>query len=106
MNKISKVRKGAVYRWRWSPKLKRELEAAAKDEGTSINTILDRAIREWLAKRARHGKETDEERARKRASLIACAGYYEGDGTSATNERVREVVGEYLEAKYGRRHTR
>jgi len=30
----------------------------------------------------------------------------EAAGTSATNERVREVMGEYLEAKYGRRHTR
>ena len=33
---------------------------------------------------------------------MACAGTYKGDGTSATNERVREVMGEYLEAKYVR----
>lgn len=37
---------------------------------------------------------------------MACAGFYKGDGTSATNERVREVVGDYLEAKYGPRHDR
>ena len=53
MNKISKIDKGEVYRWRLSPKLKAELEAAAKDEGTSIDTILDRVMREWLAKRPR-----------------------------------------------------
>jgi hypothetical protein len=106
MNKISKVGKGEVYSWRPSPKLKKELEAAAKDEGTSVDDILGRAIREWLAKRAPRGKELEGELARRRAALLACAGYYEGDGTSATNERVREVVGDYLEAKYGRRHTR
>jgi hypothetical protein len=89
-----------------SPKLKRELVAAANDEGTSVDNILDRVIREWLTKRAPGGKESEDELARKRAALLACAGYYEGDGTSATNERVREVVGEYLEAKYGRRHAR
>ena len=106
MNKIGKIGKGEVYRWQLSPKLKRELEAAARDEGTSIDKILDRAIREWLTKRVPRGKEPEGELASRRAALLACAGYYEGDGTSATNEQVREVVGEYLEAKQGRRHAR
>ena len=106
MNKIGKIGKSDVYRWRWSPKLKRELEAAARDEGTSIDTILGRAVGEWLARRAAHAKDPRKEQAKRRAALMACAGYYEGDGTSATTERVREVVGEYLEAKYGRRNTR
>ena len=106
MNKVDRIAKGEVYRWRLSPKLKKELEAAAKDEATSIDTILDRATREWLAKRVPRKKDSEDEHARKRAALMACAGIYRGDGTSATNERVREVMGEYLEAKYGRRHSR
>jgi hypothetical protein len=105
MNKMSKIGKGEVYRWRPNPKLKKQLEAAAKDENASIESILERAVREWLAKRAPRGEE-DADLTRKRAALMACAGYYKGDGTSATNERVREVVGDYLEAKYGRRHAR
>jgi hypothetical protein len=65
----------------------------------------ERAARERLVKRAPREQE-DADRARKRAALMACAGFYKGDATSATNERVREVVGDYLEAKYGRRHAR
>jgi len=105
MNKLGKISKGEAYRWRLSHKLKRELEAAAKDERASIDSIIERAVREWLAKRAPK-EEVDADQVRRRAALMACAGYYKGDGTSATNERVREVVGDYLEAKYGRRHAR
>jgi hypothetical protein len=104
MNKISKIGKGEVYSWRPRPKLKRELEAIARDENASIDTILERAVREWLAQRPPREKDADQ--ARKRAALMACAGIFRGDGTSATNERVREVVGDYLEDKYGRRHSR
>ena len=43
MNKISKIGKGNVYTWRPSAKLKRELEAAAKDERASIDAILGRS---------------------------------------------------------------
>jgi hypothetical protein len=102
MNKMSKIGKGEVYTWRPGAKLKMALEAAAKDENASVDAVLERAVREWLARRPKKKKE----QAGKRAALMACAGYYEGDGTSATNERVREVVGEYLEAKHGHRHTR
>jgi hypothetical protein len=105
MNKISKIGKGQVYRWRPSPKLKKELEAVARDENASIDAILERAVREWLARRTPRAKK-DADQARRRAALMACAGIFRGDGTSATSERVREVVGEYLEAKYGRRHSR
>jgi hypothetical protein len=70
-----------------------------------MNSIIERAVREWLAKRVPR-EEENAERARKRAALMACAGFYKGDGTSATNERVREVVGDYLEVKYDRRHAR
>jgi hypothetical protein len=105
ITKITKIDKGKAFSWRPSPKLKRELEVVARDENASIDAILERAVREWLARRVPRVKK-DADQARKRAALMACAGIFRGDGTSATNERVREVVGESLEAKYGRRHSR
>ena len=38
MNKIGKIGKGEVYRWRLSPKLKAKLEAAAKDEEPALTS--------------------------------------------------------------------
>jgi hypothetical protein len=105
MNKMSKIDKTKAYSWRPSAKLKRELEAVAKHENASFDTILERAVREWLAKRTPIESGGIDE-AEQRAALMECAGIFTGDGSSATNERVREVLGEYLEAKYGRRHSR
>jgi hypothetical protein len=102
MNKMSK---SEVYSWRLSTELKMQLEAAARDEKTSVGTILERIARAWLRRR-RGSKQEDAEQARMRAALMACAGTYQGDGTSATNARVREVMGEYLEAKRARRRAR
>ena|SRR5262245_31182728 len=97
---MNKMNKSEVYSWRLTPALKTELERAARADGTSLATILERLTRDWLKQR----KNNDEvEQERMRAALMACAGTYKGDGTSATNANVRKVMGEYLEAKYGRR---
>jgi hypothetical protein len=101
MNKMSK---SEVYSWRVTPALKAELEAAARAEKIPLAVLLERIAEAWLKGR-RSPKEKAEQR-RQRAALMACAGTYKGDGTSATNERIREVVGEYLEAKYARRRAR
>ena len=53
---MSKVRTHEVYSWRLSTKLKTELEAAARDEKASVDTILDRLVREWLASTDRRGR--------------------------------------------------
>ncbi len=102
---MTRPAKSEVYRWRLSPRLKAELEAAAKADRTTVDAILGRLAREWLAKRAPR-KKSDADEAKVRATLMACAGFYKGNGTSATNEQVREVMGEYLEAKYRRRSSR
>lgn len=98
---MNKTSKSEVYSWRLSLELKMQLEAAARDEKTSIGGVLERVVREWLKRRKPAHDKAEQERMR--AALMACAGTYKGDGTSATNKRVREVMGEYLEAKYGRR---
>jgi hypothetical protein len=100
---MTKMSKSEVYSWRLSPALKADLEAAARAEKTSVSAVLEHLVRDWLRERA----QVDEaEQKRMRAALLACAGTYKGDGTSATNARVREVMGEYLEAKLARRRPR
>ena len=101
MNKMSK---SEVYSWRVTPALKAELEAAARAEKIPLSALMERIAEDWLK-----GRRSSREKAaqqRLRAALMACAGTYKGDGTSATNQRIREVMGEHLEAKYGRRRAR
>ncbi len=102
---MNQMRKSEVYSWRLSTELKMQLEAAARDEKTSVGIILERIARAWLRRR-RRSKQDDAEHERMRAALLACAGTYQGDGTSATNAQVRKVMGEYLEAKHARRRAR
>jgi hypothetical protein len=99
MNKMSK---SEVYSWRLSPKLKAELERAAREENVPLSGLLERISREWLTGRK---AADDADQAHRRAALMACAGIIKGDGTSATNANVRKVIGDYLEAKHGGRRT-
>ena len=60
-------------------------------------------MREWLAKRKLSAEEDAEQQRRLRERGMAGDRHsINGDGTSATNERVREVMGEHLEKKYRR----
>jgi hypothetical protein len=98
MNKMSKRE---VYSWRLSRKLKTDLEAAAKDEKASIDAILDRLVREWLAKRTPSEEDDAEHQRHLRERVMKTVGTISVDlGGSATNQRVREVMGEYLMKKY------
>jgi len=98
---MNKMAKSEVYSWRLSTELKMRLEAAARDEKTSIGTILDRVVREWLAKRPPNEEDDAEQQRRLRERVMKAVGTISVDlGGSATNERVREVMGEYLMKKY------
>jgi hypothetical protein len=125
---MSRASKREVYSWRLSAKLKAELEAAARDEKANIDTILDRLVREWLAKRVRimsyddeqgmrhsglmerpsrykrgrppaTGEDAERQRQLRDAALKAAGTVSIGLGPY-TNQRVREVMGEALEKKY------
>jgi hypothetical protein len=102
MNKISKIEKHEVYRWRLSPKLKAELEAAAKNEKASIDSILDRVMREWLAKRPHPLSEREdvEEQRRLQQRAMKVIGTVSIGRGPFTDERVREIMGERLEKKH------
>jgi hypothetical protein len=100
MNKVSKIGKPEVYNWHLSPELKALLEAAAKDDKTTIDTILERLVCEWLKARAL-AEENDEARQRALHALARLAmGTVSVGGPSATNAEVRKVMGEFLEAKH------
>jgi hypothetical protein len=98
---MSKMSKSEVYSWRIAPALKAELEKAARTEKLPLSALLERIARDWLKGRTSAADEAEQRRMR--AALMACAGTFKGDGTSATNENVRKVMGEYLERKYGQR---
>lgn len=97
MNKMSK---SEVYSWRLSTELKTKLEAAAKDEKTSIGTILDRAVREWLDARVPSEEDDAEQQRRLRERAMKAIGTASIGLGPYTNERVRQVMGEQLEKKH------
>ncbi len=102
MNKVTKIGKGEVLSWRLGAELKQQLEAAARDENASVDAILERVVREWLAKRPRQlsAEEDAEEQRRLRERLMKVVGTASIGLGPYTNERVREVMGEQLEKKY------
>jgi hypothetical protein len=95
MNKMSK---SEVYSWRLTPALKAELEAAARAEKLPLSTLLERMAEDWL--RERGSLEDEAEQERLRAALMACVGTFKGPAPSATNKRVRQVMGQQLMKKY------
>lgn len=97
MNRMSK---SEVYSWRLSTELKTKLEAAAKDEKTSIGTILDRAVREWLDARIPSEEDDAEQQRRLRECAMKAIGTASIGLGPYTNERVRQVMGEQLEKKH------
>jgi hypothetical protein len=97
MNKMSK---SEVYSWRLEPALKAELEAAARSEKTNLARILDRLARQWLGTRQPSEEEEAEQQRRLRERVLKAVGTVSIGGPSATNKRVRQVMGEYLEKKH------
>jgi hypothetical protein len=98
MNKRSK---SEVYSWRLSPELKTKLQAAARDEKTSIGAVLDRVVREWLDARMPSAEEDAEQQRRLRERVMRTVGTASVGLGPYTNERVRQVITENLERKYG-----
>jgi hypothetical protein len=98
---MNKMEKSEVYNWRLSKELRRKLEAAARNEKTSVDAILDRLARAWLAKRAPASEEDDaEQQLRLKERAMKAIGTVSVGGPSATNAEVRRVMGEFLEAKH------
>ena len=95
--------KTEVYSWRVDPELKAELEAVARAEKTSVGTLVEQVVRDWLGQRKRltAGEKAGQERINR--ELDKCMGTIVGDGVSATNDVVRRVITAGLKAKYAHR---
>ncbi len=100
------MNKTEVYSWRVDPELKSELEAVAREEKTSVGGLLDRAARDLLESRKKAPSRAQQERRRKTFLELIDKYAVDGDGISATNKRVREVIVSNLEARYGKRRSR
>ena len=88
--------KTEVYSWRVDPALKRELEAAARAEKTSVSAVLDRACRSWLdqSAKAKAGESDTARRRRVLQEIINSARALDAGGattTSASNANVRKA---------------
>jgi hypothetical protein len=96
--------KTEVYSWRLDPDLKQRLEAAARDEKTSVGSLLDRIARDWLG---RHRSDDDEEARQRRlhAAAEAVIGTISLGAGPYTRQRIRERVRARLaEKRQLRRH--
>ena len=93
---MSRMTKSEVYSWRVSPDLKMRLESAARDEKTSVGTLLERIAREWLND---HRLNDEEEQRRLRERVMRTVGAASIGLGPYTNERVRQVITENLERK-------
>lgn len=97
---MNKMTKSEVYSWRLSPELKMQLESAARDQNTSLGSLLERVAREWLNSRKPSDEADAEQQRRLHKRAQRTIGTVSIELGSATNEKVREVMGEYLEEKY------
>jgi hypothetical protein len=107
---MNKTSKSEVYSWRLSSRLKRQLEQVARDEKTTVSAVLERIACDWLNERRPSRQDEEQRRLRKqlfnaieKISAEEIPGAHIG---SATNERVREVMGETLMKKYHKSHRR
>ncbi|HEX5758388.1 MAG TPA: hypothetical protein VF121_04300 [Thermoanaerobaculia bacterium] len=93
--------KTEVYSWRLSPRLKTELEEAARAERKSLAELLEQIAREWL-ERSHPGDESDEERTlRLRAAAMKFVGVLNGEVPGRAENVSREVRAR-LRRRYGR----
>jgi hypothetical protein len=92
--------KTQVYSWRLSAELKADLEREARARKMRISSILDLAVREWLAKSAAH-IANDEMQKKLHAAVAPFIGAIRG-GNPRRSEMASQLVRKELRRKYGR----
>jgi hypothetical protein len=93
--------KTEVYSWRLSPRLKSELEEAARAEQKSISELLEGIAQDWLVKFKR-GKGTEDERQRQiRDEAMKFVGSLRG-GNPDRAENARSEVRSRIARRHGR----
>jgi hypothetical protein len=93
--------KTEVYSWRLSPRLKIELEEAARAEQRSLADLLEQIAQEWLERfRGPHGDEHERQRVLHERAL-KCAGTIQGDDPHRAENARFEV-----RSRIARKHAR
>jgi hypothetical protein len=97
---MSYMSRSEVYSWRLEPDLKRRLQAAAREEGTSVGSLLDRIARDWL----REQPSREEQQRRLHAEALKVIGTI-SSGNRYGSERVKDVVRQRIFEKHKWRAT-
>ena len=92
--------KTEVYSWRLSRSLKSDLEREARLRKLRVSSLLDMAVRDWLAKNARE-IAGDEEQKRLHAIADRCIGVIAGKNPRRA-ETAAALIRESLPRQYGR----
>lgn len=93
--------KTEVYSWRITPRLKSDLESAARNEKLSVAQLLERITQEWLTRSPGQGTEADEEQRIRAAVQPWIGSFASGETDRAAN--VRTLLRERLANKARRR---
>jgi hypothetical protein len=95
------MQKTEVYSWRLSPRLKSELEEAARAERKSVAELLEQIAQDWL-ERARGGTGDEDERQQglRRAAMSFVGSIEGGNPNRAENARAE------LRSRLARQHGR
>jgi hypothetical protein len=93
--------KTEVYSWRLSPRLKMELEEAARAESKSLAELLEQITQDWLAQAKGQSEEEDERQRRLHSSAMRFVGTIEGSDPHRAENARSEV-----RARIARRHGR
>lgn len=86
--------KKEVYSWRLETDVKSSLERAAQLRKTSVSSVIDTAVRDWLQRNGPDPSD-DEEQRRLHAELEKCMGAFAGRHPGRSIE-VRAIVRERL----------
>jgi hypothetical protein len=93
--------KTEVYSWRLSPRLKMELEEAARAKSKSLADLLEQIAQEWLTQSKGQDSDEDERQQRLRSSAMRFVGAIEGDDPNRAENARSEI-----RSRIARRHDR
>lgn len=95
------MQKSEVYSWRLSPRLKAELEEAARSQKKSMAEFLEDIAEAWLRGSQSQGESEAQKQQRLRESAMKFIGTVEGNRPDRA-ENVRSEVRAKLARRYGR----